>query len=480
LARATGAAPIVAPAKPTGLAGSVSEQTVTLSWTPDSNAVTYTVQHMKMPTGKTLATLVESDWNNAVTVTGIAGQERAITGLDYATEYVFRVMAVNTAGASPYSDALARATGAAPIVAHLDMPANFVVTSGRSLELAWDAVKGADGYVVQYRIAPLVSAIGGKNNNGGAWHDYAIEGNTIDGNAVDGNRVTIAIPNLVHGVNYMFRVYAMVDNNTVDYGIVTSETTQAQIGRMGDPIVTAVARKLTGIKAGKSGSPDAATINTVTLTGLSIGATEANTLITFDKLPNSGKLPKGVMAMTELEDVRIVINGGKAVISGLPAGKTFRFVVQYVSPQGELTRPITVRAATAKLAADTFGNRSNTGPLGIVFTPKQRPAATAALLGAGCTSSYYEITVWNRTSAFSAESSATFVIPRDSLDGDSNSALLNGKEVTAMWIDGNIAITGLESGTRYTLAVQITAQDDKGFGRSSSIAKFSIRTARVP
>jgi hypothetical protein len=151
---AMGVTELSSPTKPTGLTGSVSDRAVTLSWTPDSNADTYTVQYMKMPAGKTLVTLIESDWtvnNGAITVPGITGHGHDIFFLDYSSEYVFRVRAVNTVGSSPYSDAIARTTPDDPTDPRLRTPVISVTATGSStISVTWSAILNASGYRVQY------------------------------------------------------------------------------------------------------------------------------------------------------------------------------------------------------------------------------------------------------------------------------------------------------------------------------------------
>ena len=129
------------PEPPTNSAATAGNATASVSWTPPTGVVTgYSLQQSSNG---------GSTWTSAVTspnpVTGSA-TSTLVTGLSNGTTYVFRVLASNATGSSPYSNASNAVTPSAGLP---NPPTNVVATAGNALvDVSWTAVSGATSYQV--------------------------------------------------------------------------------------------------------------------------------------------------------------------------------------------------------------------------------------------------------------------------------------------------------------------------------------------
>ena len=123
-ATATIKTPIKPPATPTGIKATATESSVTVSWNAVSTAASY-----------------ELAFNgNTYTLTGTS---RAFTGLTAGTEYKYKVRAKNAGGYSAYSTENS-------ITTIPSVPKNVTATvTATTMEVGWDAVKGAVSYTVR-------------------------------------------------------------------------------------------------------------------------------------------------------------------------------------------------------------------------------------------------------------------------------------------------------------------------------------------
>ncbi|MFG2003294.1 fibronectin type III domain-containing protein [Spirillospora sp. NPDC048911] len=126
-----GGGPVV-PAAPTGLAvdGQATESAIPLKWNASQGATSYTVYN--------------GDTKVAENVTDT---KYTVTGLEAGKEYTLKVVAVNTAGASPAAEIKASTVAAKPgAVTGLEVTGK----THESVSLKWNAASGATSYTVTY------------------------------------------------------------------------------------------------------------------------------------------------------------------------------------------------------------------------------------------------------------------------------------------------------------------------------------------
>lgn len=137
------ATPYTTPGAPTGLAATAGSSSISLSWTAPASdggsAITsYTLQYT--PSG-----------GSTVTVTGVSGTSRTLTGLVPGTLYTVAVAAVNVAGTGSFSSTATATPYTTP-----GAPTGLTATAGiNSIDLSWTAPVSNGGsaitsYTVQY------------------------------------------------------------------------------------------------------------------------------------------------------------------------------------------------------------------------------------------------------------------------------------------------------------------------------------------
>jgi len=295
---------------------------------------------------------------------------------------------------------------------------------------------------------------------------------TLDADKIEGR--TARITNLIAGLRYEFRVRTNEgDGKISDWVTQKSDGTVnfqeiGIVGKYGNAKGTE--KKLSGIKATKKTDTIPPTANAVILMGFGTGAKLEDYIITF------GKLPSGVTEAS-LSDVKFSMDAnGNLTVIGLPSGKTFAFTIQKIDGSGKITMPLTVRAATVKIAAERFKtDRNATGLNGVAFSISGNPAA----MPAGTTNLQYEITVSYVMGKSRDKVTHTATLIFDKIDDSTGTAYLNGVLVTATLLTGNrIEITGLPAaGTKYTFGVKTVGILD-GALVTSLESKISITTAK--
>jgi hypothetical protein len=203
-AKSAAVTPRTVPGLPTGLAGVAGQGSVTLKWAaPASNGGAAVVDHR-----------VQYSSNNGVTWTAFTGATTAartatVTGLTNGTRYVFRVAAVNTAGAGAYT---AKSAAATPRT-WPGAPTNLSATpAARRVNLAWQAPASNGGaaikdYIVQY-----------SSNNGVTWRVFKESVSSA---------TSVSVTGLTRGTSYVFRVGGMNAAGSGEY----SEKSSAAVVR---------------------------------------------------------------------------------------------------------------------------------------------------------------------------------------------------------------------------------------------------------
>ena len=167
---------------------------------------------------------------------------------------------------------------------------------------------------------------------------------------------------------------------------------------------------------------------------------------------------------------------GNLTVSGLPSGKTFAFIIQKVGEDGKITKPLTVKVATVKIAAEKFKvDKTATGLNGVAFNLN----GNAAAMPTGTSNLQYEITVSYVTGKGKDKVTHSATLIFDKSVDSTGSAYLNGVVISATLLSGNkIAFTGLPAaGTKYTFEVKtIGILDDAKV--TSLESKVSIATAK--
>ncbi len=121
-----------------------------LSWSPVSGALSYRVQ-VSEESGFTSTVIDQS---------GVPGSPYTASGLDNNKTYYWRVHAVGTLGAGPWSDTWSfTTTGSLPAAPRLLSPENDTLRVPLSVNLLWEGVAGAVSYGMQLATDPGFTAI---------------------------------------------------------------------------------------------------------------------------------------------------------------------------------------------------------------------------------------------------------------------------------------------------------------------------------
>ena len=141
---------------PTGLlAHTPTTSSISLSWDAVSNATSYLLQHR----------VSGGSWNTQT----VSGTSATVSGLSDNTAYDFRIASDCGSESSAYSNTVTQSTEEeqAPVC---DVPVNLQSSNitTTSFTVTWDAVSGASGYTVDYRLP------------GGSWSSTTAATNSID------------------------------------------------------------------------------------------------------------------------------------------------------------------------------------------------------------------------------------------------------------------------------------------------------------
>ena len=141
---------------PTGLAASnPTTSSIDVSWNAVGNANTYTLQHR----------VSGGAWNSQT----VSGTSTTVSGLNDNTTYEFRIASDCDNETSEYSS-MVSATTEEEVIPPCETPINLqssnITTS--SFTVTWNAVSGASGYIVEFRVA------------GGSWSSTTTASNSID------------------------------------------------------------------------------------------------------------------------------------------------------------------------------------------------------------------------------------------------------------------------------------------------------------
>ena len=136
--------PFTVPGAPSGMTASPGDATATLTWQAP------TADNGRVITGYRVQASADSGWYDVIANTGSALTTYTVTGLDNGTAYLFRVAAVNAAGAG------AESTASAPVIP-ASVPAAptqvAVAGSATSVRVTWSAPVATGGLpVTGYRV----------------------------------------------------------------------------------------------------------------------------------------------------------------------------------------------------------------------------------------------------------------------------------------------------------------------------------------
>lgn len=202
-----------------GVTGSTA---ISIGWSSITNATGYTVQYSTNSNFSAGAT-----WTKDVAQGLLANLTTSLTGLTAGTTYYVRVKAKgngSTFSDSDYSLYLTAKTSAAPL-SKLDTPTitSCHAISSSEINIAWDSVTGAAGYVLQLSTSSTFASQSTQ---------------TMDDLTGTGYRIW----NLTAGTPYYFRVYAKGNGTTTsnsDYSQTRSATTFSLSTDIGDTLSTA-------------------------------------------------------------------------------------------------------------------------------------------------------------------------------------------------------------------------------------------------
>jgi hypothetical protein len=407
------------PDTPTKFTVNVVDNVVTLSWAPGDESDTYTVQYMVMPDGKTLETLLESDWMGAATISDISEHELELT-LDYATEYVFRISATNDAGTSNYTSAI-RCETAQPI-AHL-----VVTPDSHSATISWSPgilPEDISGY--QY-----------KESTSSEWIAW-----------VTSTTATVTITGLKANTAYDFRV---VDASGEQIGEVIQKSTKAAVGT---PIANPVKPKVSVVKKGD----DKPTISSVTLTWDALpkkATAESNVVyIITCTTPDSGIMPIAISGTGKLSHT----------FAGLKQNTTYKFTITAINADGKSVDAKN-KVVAVKVTAKT-----------LKYTAVQKlKLDKAALPSKGVTTDSIALT-WT-ASKFSETTNYEVIW----LEGKVEKPVSEISPTATVIITGTTAtITGLPANTKYTFIVRALVKDSEGAVIHNSLsAKIAGKTSKA-
>jgi hypothetical protein len=188
-----------APDAPSGLAASAaSASQINLTWNDVATETGYTIE--RSLDGSTGWTQVGATSADATTFSN--------TGLTAGTTYHYRVVATNSAGASPASNVAFASTNTAPVVTTPAAPSNLTATatSRTSIRLNWtDNAGNETGYYVE------------RSTNGGASFTRIA---TLGANAI-----TYSNSGLKRSNSYVYRICAYNAQGTSAYSNTSSATT---------------------------------------------------------------------------------------------------------------------------------------------------------------------------------------------------------------------------------------------------------------
>lgn len=138
---------MIAPLVPVNLDVSVGLEGVTLTWDEVTDASGYMLYYDTLP-GEPNEGVDANEGPSPVIVEGGKAVSFLLTGLDGGEVYYFSVTAYNDVGESGYSSEVSAITIPAP-------PGNLTIVAGiNEIELSWEGVYGADGYMVYYDTGP--------------------------------------------------------------------------------------------------------------------------------------------------------------------------------------------------------------------------------------------------------------------------------------------------------------------------------------
>ena len=170
-----------APEKPAGLTALAGDRRITLSWTDPSDASISKWQYA-YGTGGDFGEWIDIPGSGAATTA------YTVTGLVNGTTYIFKLRAVNDAGAGPESDQASSTPLSVPA-----KPSGFTVTAGDALAvLGWDNALNTTITGWQYSFKT--------SGNYGAWTGVPGSGAATTGHTVAG---------LANGVDHVFRIRAV-------------------------------------------------------------------------------------------------------------------------------------------------------------------------------------------------------------------------------------------------------------------------------
>jgi hypothetical protein len=307
------------------------ENSVTLTWATVSGALGYEVQYRSGTSG---------EWHDADNkITFAAGKASiTVTSLEHSTQYQFQVCSVFTEGHSDYSTPVSETTKP-PFKPETDE------TKTNSVTVSWDKDTLPEGDVFQY-----------KSKSGGDWVTW--------GGKHAGDSITI--PGLLAG-EYETR-WKTAEGDFVDTGTIT-------VAASDGTAPTALKPK---VKAGKKGTEEATTINSITLmlTDHRNATAESNVRYVITCSVKVGK------NWTEIE--RISTSDDKYTFTGLKPNTSYKFTITAVNAQGKQTNDkgkdvsVTKTMKTAKYAAVSKVKAFKDGDdVKLTWTTPKKPAPGA-------------------------------------------------------------------------------------------------------
>ncbi len=214
------------PAKPAKFAAAAGNAQVTLSWDDpgDSSIEKYQIRQWESADSEP-ATWTDIASSDADTVS------HTVTGLTNATEYSFRIRAVNATGDGAQSDAATATPADAPA-----KPANFAAAAGNAqATLSWD--DPSDSSIEKYQLRQWASA----DSEPATWTDIA---------GSDADTVSHTVTGLTNGTAYSFRVRAVGAGGDGAQSDIATATPVAVTGADSSPAPTVVGDDITATVGG--------------------------------------------------------------------------------------------------------------------------------------------------------------------------------------------------------------------------------------